>query len=250
MFWDFEWLLKFTTKSPFFTFLFPLAGSTALFIAWISSELPEPIKTRENCNPITRWIFLVCGCSLDFFFFFRPTIGVWTVLNWLLRFDSQKSSALFVLIRVSLLCSSQRVYRQHEGQFGRGTSPLERAGSEHLWSANSIRKEGGGPALSQGEGWRGSGSRGSCSNRAIQQARNHCWTVRWPGDGRQHPAKSINYARASASIPPRRTGVAAVVQKCRRRTLRARSRRLSVDRICRRPCTGEGGHRQRPESLV
>ena len=103
MFWDFEWLLKFTTKSPFFSFLFSLAGSTALFIAWISSELPEPIKTRENCNPITRWIFLVCGCSFDFFF--RPTIGVWTVLNWLLRFDSQKSSALFVLIRVSLSLS-------------------------------------------------------------------------------------------------------------------------------------------------
>lgn len=38
-------------------------------------------------------------------FFFRPTIGVWTVLNWLLRFDSQKSSALFVLIRVSLSLS-------------------------------------------------------------------------------------------------------------------------------------------------
>lgn len=237
MFWDFEWLLKFTTKSPFFSFLFSLAGSTALFIAWISSELPEPIKTRENCNPITRWIFLVCGCSFDFFF--RPTIGVWTVLNWLLRFDSQKSSALFVLIRVSLslLCSSQRVYRQHEGQFGGSTSPLERAGSEHLWSANSMRKEGGGPSLSQGEGWRGSGSRGSSSNRAIQQGRNHCWTIRWSRDWREHVAKSINYACASASIPARRTGVAAVVQKCGRRTLRARSRRQSVDWIGWCPCS-------------
>lgn len=73
MFWDFEWLLKFTTKSPFFSFLFSLAGSTALFIAWISSELPEPIKNARKLQ--SNYSVNISGLWLFVWFFFRPTIG-------------------------------------------------------------------------------------------------------------------------------------------------------------------------------
>ena len=119
-------------EEPIFHFSFPFGRFNRLihslnFVRVTgANKNARKLQSNYSVNIFGLWLFV------GFFFFFRPTIGVWTVLNWLLRFDSQKSSALFVLIRVSLLCSSQRVYRQHEGQFGRGTSPLERAGSEHL----------------------------------------------------------------------------------------------------------------------